>query len=292
MSRIAKALVPGSAPPPELVATRAQMAGMIAAYPRHPGVDISYQQYAHVRCLVITPPAVKGRVLYFHGGGFRLGSPEVVAGFTSHLAAEASCEMVIPFYSLAPEHPFPAALLEGEAVLQALLAECPSAQSNVLIGGDSAGGGLAAVLARHYAEQLQGLWLLSPWLDLRVLAASYDSNAAFDPMFSRKSAQAAVALYLQGGADPSDPDISPLLGDLSKLPATQILVGSGEVLLDDALAFVNRLAAQRRAVALHVLPDMLHVEPTLRYDSPYTAEALALSASFLTARCLPSHDRH
>ena len=286
MTRIAKTPVPGRAPAPELVATRAKMAGMIAAYPRHAGVEISYRQYAAVRCLVITPPAIKGRVLYFHGGGFRLGSPEVVAGFISHLAAEAGCEMVIPFYSLAPEQPFPAALLEGEAVLEALLAEQPTASAKLLIGGDSAGGGLAAVLARHYADVVHGLWLLSPWLDLRGQAASYDSNAAFDPMFSRQSAQAAAELYLQRGEDPSDPDISPLLGDFSTLPATQILVGSREVLLDDSLGFANRLAAQHRAVALHVLPDMLHVEPTLRYDSPYTSEVLALSSRFLAARCL------
>lgn len=286
--KIAKRLVAGSAPSAELIATRKMMEGVVAGYPRHADVTFHYQSFHDVRCLVITPASVQGRMLYFHGGGFRLGSPEVVAGFTSHIAARSGCEIIIPFYSLSPEQPFPTALLEGQAVLQALLAECTPGHDKLLLGGDSAGGNLATVLAQHYAESLHGLWLLSPWLDVRVLSSSYERNAAFDPMFSRKSAQDAAALYLQDQEDPSDPDISPLLGDLSKplskLPATMILVGSNEVLLDDSLDFAQRMAMQHGALALHVMPDMTHVEATLRYDSHYTREVIELTARFLTAQ--------
>lgn len=294
MGKIDRREVAGCAASAQLVATREKMAGVVAGYPRHADAIISYRSFAYrssddVRCLVITPPSVRGRMLYFHGGGFRLGSPEVVAGFTSHLAVNAGCEMIIPFYSLAPEHPFPTALLEGEAVLQALLAERTDAGEKLFIGGDSAGGNLAAVLALHYWEELKGLWLLSPWLDLRMQSASYQSNAEFDPMFSRQSAQEAAVLYLQGQEAQdqvaSDADVSPLLGDLSKLPATMILVGSKEVLLDDSLHFANRLAAAHGTLSLHVMPDMMHVEATLRYDTDYTRNVLTLSSRFLSALC-------
>lgn len=296
--RIAKRPVAAHAASAQLIATRAMMGGVIAAYPRHADAIISCRSYRFlphhdVRCLVITPPTVKGRMLYFHGGGFRLGSPEIVAGFTSHLAVHSNCEIVIPFYSLAPEHPFPTALLEGEAVLQALLSERATDRDKLLVGGDSAGGNLAAVLALHYSEELKGLWLLSPWLDLRVQSASYQNNGECDPMFSRETAQEAVALYLQGADERDqeavDPDVSPLLGDLSKLPATMILVGSKEVLLDDALNFANRLAAAHGTLSLHVMPDMMHVEATLRYDTDYTRNVLTLSSKFLSDLCEETH---
>ena len=191
------------------------------------------------------------------------------------LAVRSSCRVVIPFYGLAPERPFPCALSDGEFVLSALDGTEP-----LVIGGDSAGGNIAAVLARRWAANLQGVILISPWLDLRLQADSYERNAESDSVFSKQAAKSAAELYLQGEL-PDDPDVSPLCGDLTAMPPTFITVGSGEVLIDDSLHFVKMLAHKHRKVSLHVMPGMTHVEPVLKSDSPHTQAVLSLADAFI-----------
>ena len=283
-----------SAPSMELLARRRLVRDMIERYPRHPEVRIHYRDFAedgvgngpdafgdHGRelpCLVVQPPEVRSRMLYFHGGGFRLGSPEVSAGWLSVLAHASGCEIVAPFYSLAPKNPFPCALLEGRALLPMLLNKgLPCA-----VGGDSAGGNLAAVLGRWFASQLRGVLLLSPWLDLRVQAPSYESNRDSDALFSKEAAETSAELYLQG-VSPQGEDVSPLLADLSQMPKTFIAVGSTEVLLEDAWQFARKLSACHRQVALHIVPQMTHVEPTLKPDTVNTQQVSAAATAFLAS---------
>lgn len=247
-------------------------------YPRHPDVRGDYRDWGGIRCLMLTPRHAVGNMLYFHGGGFRIGSPELSAGFVSHLAAHSQCQVVLPFYRLAPERPFPCALLDGQSVLEDLPGGMP-----LLLGGDSAGGNLAAVLARRFAHRVDGALLLSPWLDLRVEAAGYDINGERDRVFSKPAAKEAAALYLQRDS-PLDADASPLLGDLSEMPPCLIAVGGNEVLLDDSLRFAERLIMYRRSVSLQVLADMAHVEATTNPSSSHVQEVLALASAFIRCR--------
>jgi acetyl esterase/lipase len=158
------------------------------------------------RCLRFKPEgAPKGYMLQLHGGGFRIGRPEFESLFAEALAARCGVEVVVPQYRLAPEGPFPAGLIDAYEVLKALRAEVGDAP--LIVGGDSAGAGLAASLGILCAGQdpkIDGLVLLSPWLDLRVNAQSYITNGATDPMFSTESASIAAELYLQG-FDPTHP---------------------------------------------------------------------------------------
>jgi acetyl esterase/lipase len=220
-------------------------------------------------------------MLYFHGGGFRSGSPQFVAGFLSRLAAAAGVRILAAAYSLAPERPFPAAIHDGSRMLEALRDE---GGGPLLVGGDSAGGVLAATLtanvARGLAGRLAGAVLLSPWLDLTVTAETYESHSATDRLFSSASALEAAELYLQG-ASPRDPLASPLFADLSHMPPTMILAGAAEVLLDDSLTFAGRLARQNRTVELHVVEDMQHVSPVLFPDLPSTPACLSAITAFL-----------
>lgn len=268
--------------PAELAAIRDMIGDPALRYPRHASVNLSYRTVGNVRCLILTPRVVAVRLLYFHGGGFRLGSPEIAAGFASRLADSTSCEVVIPFYSLAPEHPFPNALLEGQQVLETMINEKP-----LFIGGDSAGGNLAAVLARRFSDRLSGVLLLSPWLDLRIEATSYGANAEQDAVFSMRSATDAAALYLQG-VDPVNPDVSPLLADLTTIPPVFITVGAEEVLVDDATTFADQLSAVQRQCSLEIIPGMCHVEPTLKPDSEHTRMVLNSATSFMQQLLKPA----
>ncbi len=260
---------------PELAKLRGLVGAASDRYPLHGEVTNRQQDIGGVRCVVLEPARVEGQILYFHGGGFRMGSPLIAAGFASRIAAAARCRVVLPFYSLAPEHPFPCALLDGEAVLDSLARDCP-----LLVAGDSAGGNLAAVLGRGHAREIAGVFLLSPWLDLRVTARSYHCNAASDGLFSRQAAGEAARLYLQGHSA-SDPDVSPLLGELRGMPEVLIATGSGEVLLDDSLAFARELAGHQRGVSLHVLAGMKHVAATLEPRGRDTDTVVRLVTNFV-----------
>lgn len=273
----------GQPAPAPLAALRERMGEAAARFPVDVAASVRRRRIGDtaggVDALVIATPGSTRTLVYFHGGGFRLGSPEISAGFLSQVAVAARLDVVLPYYSLAPEAPFPAALLEGSTVLRAVAAEAEADGRTLLLGGDSAGGNLATVLALTHAGVVRRLLLLSPWLDLRVEAGSFAYNRATDPVFGREAAAAAAALYLQGHAA-DDPRVSPVLAALTALPPTLILAGSGEVLLDDVLLFTQRAAAAGRSLSLHLLVGMTHVEPVIRPDSAFAAEALRLCAAF------------
>ena len=235
-----------------------------------------------VPCLVVTPETGRSNAtfLYFHGGGYRVGSPLAWAAYAQRLAEKTGMRLILPFYRLAPEHPFPAALYDAAAVYRALRAD-----GDVLVGGDSAGGGLAAALcfaAAQAGDPAAGAILISPMLDLTASDPTYADNAACDTLFSRGTVLDAAGLYLQGH-DVTDPLVSPLFADPVQFPRTLVLVGGKEVLLGEVLAFSRKLALAGRDVTLHVAGGMGHVWPMMSPDTAEAAEALDMIAAFVAA---------
>ncbi|HKS70759.1 MAG TPA: alpha/beta hydrolase fold domain-containing protein, partial [Ktedonobacterales bacterium] len=179
--------------------------------------------------------------------------------------------------------PFPNGLSDGWRVIGALQ---DGGQPGLFLSGDSAGGGLAASLASLAVENglpLQGLILLSPWLDLTVSSPSYEANAGTDRLFSRAQAQESAELYLQGH-DPRDPRVSPLLGTVRGFPPSLLSVGLGEVLADDALKFHAALQAAGVASDLCAIAGMAHVAVVQDENLPGAAETLAAVCAFLKRR--------
>jgi acetyl esterase/lipase len=216
---------------------------------------------AGLRTLCFDPEGEpRAAMLQLHGGGFRIGRPEFEAPLCEALAARCSIAIAVPQYRLAPEAPFPAGLKDAVAALEVLAEE--AGDLPLIVGGDSAGAGLAASLgilsANADAPPIAGLVLLSPWLDLTVTAASYEKNAATDPLFSTESAQIAADLYLQGHAA-DQPLVSPLFADISAYPPCFISVGTGEVLRDDSLAFHEKLRFAGLDSELLAIDGMEHV---------------------------------
>jgi len=229
--------------------------------------------------VVCTPPAARGRLIHFHGGGYRMGSAEAWTPFGARLAAATGLEIWLPDYALAPEAPFPAALHDALAVIEAASAD----SRPLLVGGDSAGGGLAlssTLVAAGANIPIQGLALISPWLDLTVTAASYEACAAADGLFSRSSALEAAESYLQG-LDARNPLASPLFADLAAAPRTLILASANEVLRDDALSLAWRLATVGNSVQLAIEPGQPHVWPVLQPDTPQSRDAMRAIARFV-----------
>lgn len=247
---------PGT-PSPEGLRARREAAA--AALARHPEAECRLGEAPGIRCLRFNPGgAARGTVMHWHGGGFRLGSPEYAATFARALASACDVEVICPEYRLAPEHPYPAGLNDGVAAIEGALA---LGVGRLILSGDSAGGGLAASLAGLCANRgipLAGLILLSPWLDLSLGAESFVSCADTDPLFSLGSATEAAAQYLQGHPA-TDPLASPLALSPARFPPAYVSVGEGEVLRDDSVALHRRLTDAGRRAQLTLVPGMEHV---------------------------------
>lgn len=206
------------------------------------------------------PAAGSGALLYLHGGGYVLGSIQSHRELVGRLARASGTRVLAIDYRLAPEHPFPAALEDAAAAYRWLLSR-GYGPWQILIAGDSAGGGLAlaALLAlREAGEALPaGAVCISPWTDLALTGRSVREKAEADIILS----PAALRSYARMYAPPEEhrsPLISPLYADLRGLPPLLIQVGGDEILRDDA----TRLAARARSagveVSLEIAEGMFH----------------------------------
>lgn len=225
-------------------------------------------------------------LLYFHGGGYVLGSPVAYRDLTGRLAQAAQATVVSLDYRLAPEHPYPAALEDALRCYRALLRQ-GKAPASLVLAGDSAGGGLALatlVALRDAGDRLPAAAVcLSPWTDLAGSGASLTLNAGPDPMLTAR-ALAGMARSYAPDKDLSDPLISPLYADLSNLPPLLLLVGSTEILRDDSERVAAKVAGSGGQARLEVWDGMPHVWPMFAAWLPEGRRAIALIGEFVRTR--------
>ncbi|UGQ12241.1 alpha/beta hydrolase [Yinghuangia sp. ASG 101] len=276
-------LRPSTVPTPADLTARRAGAGAARTPVDVPGVTVAGVRYGDVPCVVCEPADPRGVLVYFHGGGYRLGSAAQFTAFAARLADATGARVVAVDYRLAPEHPYPAALHDAVTVYERVLAE--SAYAPVLIG-DSAGGGLAAALTVACTGAglalPGGVVLISAWLDLRCTAESYRSRASTDRLFSYDAARQAAHQYLQGH-QPDDPLVSPLFADLSVFPPTLLLASTDEVLLDDTLAMSTCLTEAGVTNTTHIEPGVPHAWPGIFPDLPESAAAVEMIGRFVAA---------
>ena len=248
-------------------------------------VRVRDEAIAGVRCeWVEGPDAAPGRAyLQLHGGGYVNGSPRTHRRMAAHLALATSLPVVTPDYRLAPEHPFPAGLDDALAVYRGLRTRGLSG-SDIVVGGDSAGGGLALSLLlalRAAGEPMpHAAILLSPWTDLTVSSPSYEMNRDLDPIITRRGLRRAAAWYA-GGRDQTDPLLSPLFADLAGLPPLLVHAGSDEAMLDDSRVFAERAAAAGVAVTYKAFPGLWHVFHASGIEIPESRQAIDEIGAYL-----------
>ena len=223
-----------------------------------------------------------GTLLYIHGGAFILGNLRGYRHLVAALGRRAGMRAVFLNYRRAPENPFPAALDDAEAAWRALAAD--PASGPLTLAGDSAGGNIAlALLQRIIAKGLPlpaAVAVMSPVTDLRLLNPSLAANRRSDPLVSTRWGARGVAAYLNG-ADPAQPDASPVLGDFTGAPPVLIHADTTEVLFDDARLMAERLANQGVAATLHTQTGLPHVWHMNVGRTPEADASVAEIADFL-----------
>ncbi|WP_395070469.1 alpha/beta hydrolase [Paraburkholderia silvatlantica] len=222
-------------------------------------------------------------LLYLHGGGYYFCSPRSQRAISFGLGKRAGADVFSLDYRLAPEHPFPAALEDALAAYRHLLTQ-GTLPGSIVIGGDSAGGGLALatlVALRDAGDALPaGAVLFSPWTDLAATGASIRENDGRDPMFSG-GVFARIAPFYLGTASATDPYVSPLYADFRGLPPLSLFVGSSETLLDDTRRVAERARAAGVAVECEIATGMPHIWPIYAPFMPEARRTLDVAASFV-----------
>nr|MDO8079732.1 alpha/beta hydrolase [Candidatus Freyarchaeota archaeon] len=234
----------------------------------------------------ITTPGVVSRhvILYLHGGGYVGGSIKTHRDLVARISRVSRARVLIIDYQLAPEHPFPAALEDSVAAYRWLVSTKGISPDNLIVAGDSAGGGLTVaslVKLRDEGVALPAAAIcLSPWTDLACTGKSMKSKAKSDPFITSESGKFMANLYLKG-VDPCDPLASPLYANLQGLPPMLILVGTSEILLDDSVRLAKRAKASGVDVKLDIWEDMIHVFPAFAEVTPEGRQAIEKIGEFI-----------
>ncbi len=258
-----------SFPPAVIRERRAQGLGPFPIPPKSPDAETIVTEGPHggVPLRIIRPPAgtTRGAFLHIHGGGWVLGAADQQDVRLLQIAERTGLVAISVDYRLAPEHPYPQGPDDCEAAALWLVGEGARrlGVDRFAIGGDSAGGNLTATTLirlrdRHGLTPFSAAVFIAGMFDLR-LTPSARRWGSEKLVLNTRDVEMFVRHYLARGQDPADPDISPLLADLSGLPSAHFSVGTHDPLTDDSLFMAARWLAAGNPAELAVYPGGCHV---------------------------------
>lgn len=250
--------------------------------PAPSAVELTSGDLGGVPCEWYRSSASQGRdkqlMLYFHGGAYVLGSAAAHRSFVQRFHQLAGLNTVSIDYRLAPEHPYPAAVDDAQCAWQALLKRGYQ-PGNIVLAGDSAGGGLALALIQRLRSRGQAMpaavFALCPWLDLNCRHDSLRRLASRDAMLNPRTLRDAAAMYA-GDTSLSHPEISPLYGDWDGVPPILVHAADRDVLYDEACEF-----GQRSNIHFKAWPGLWHVFHSNLHNVPEALEAAEEGFAFL-----------
>ncbi len=238
------------------------------------------------------------RTLYIHGGGFIMGSPLSHRAITARYAMLTGGPVLSLDYRLMPEHRRQAGIDDCRMAYRWLLENAPEGKlpvQTVYVSGDSAGGNLTLCLSAWIRDQglraPNGVIALSPATDTTMASPSLKSNVHTDhmlgPIFGKLNRVPRWALrwvgWFTSRINPADPRVSPVRGNLAGLPPTLVQASLAEMLLDDAVRYVNKARASGSPVQLQAWPHMVHVWQIFIKDLPEAHDAFTEIDKFLQA---------
>ena len=213
-----------------------------------------------VHCLKISPKENKNldtAIVYFHGGGYVLGSPEATLEFTSTLSLTANTTIFIPDYPKAPEQTYPEAHISAEQITNHLV----NTYKNLVLMGDSAG---AALVLSTYGNlgpsakgRIKAIVLVSPWIEPLATSGSINYNAGND-IGDRTFVTNCYRLYLGGKIENPRYPMTIEHSTLSDLPPTFISIGSAEILFSQTEELKRRLLNISTKMEFKLYQNMFH----------------------------------
>jgi acetyl esterase/lipase len=223
---------------------------------------VSERTVAGFPCWTVQPRTPSGTAaVYLHGGAYISGIAPQHWTLIGRLA-DAGVRVEVPLYGLAPQHSYRDAYPFLQEVWRQLCDDVPD--GDLVLAGDSAGGGLALGLAQ---ELLAGggrgadrLVLLAPWLDLTLSHPAMPEYQRRDPWLVRRGLVEAARVWADGD-DPTQPRLSPVNGKLAGLPPTWVFVGTRDIGCPDAEGFAEAATAAGVRVELTVVEGAVHVYP-------------------------------
>lgn len=221
-------------------------------------------------------------IFYIHGGGYVSGSCSDHRSFVSKFASFTGVSNLIFEYRLAPEHKYPAAVEDSVKVYKWLLASGFKSE-NIIIAGESAGGGLTLATLLYLKDKNIPLpkagVAISPWTDLSCQGQSYKTKNRVSP--APLNSWHVFAQHYAGEASITNPYISPLFGDLKGLPPLFINAGMDDELFDDGRAFAEKARAAGVDITFRAGEKMLHCYPLLAPMFPEATEAMNEITAFI-----------
>ena len=256
--------------------------GKLMAIPHKSNCTKEYIKVGDINCAMITPKdeISNGVILYLHGGGYVAGNLAYAEGFATILASKCGIKVFCVEYRLAPENLYPAAL-DDSLLAYGYLISNGYDPSRIIVSGDSAGGGLCYALCCKLRDKGRvlpaGIIAISPWTDLTSSGASYKVNEKNDPSMTKERLKYFSDCYLYGASYDgkklrprvnsneaedkkikSDPLVSPLFADHTKMPPSLIFVGGDEIMLDDSVKLHGKLLEAGAESTLHISERMWH----------------------------------
>ncbi|MCU7494071.1 MAG: alpha/beta hydrolase [Ignavibacteria bacterium] len=257
-------------------------AGMFGKLPET--IEVTPVNICHIKAEWIVPKGVgKDKVVFYtHGGGYVSGSCSDHRGLVSRIVKAVNIPALLFEYRLAPEVPFPGAIEDSVEAYKWVLSQGVS-PSNIVIIGESAGGGLA--LATLLALKEKGIELpsaavaVSPWTDLKCTGESYRTKN--DVSVAPLNSWTVFSKYYACDNDPGNPLISPLYGDLHGLPPLLLQAGEDDELFDDSVQFAEKAGDAGVDVTFRKGKGMLHCYAFLPAFVPESREAMEEILTFI-----------
>lgn len=225
-----------------------------------------------------------GVILYFHGGGFIAGSPQTHTALLRALCRQSNCRIIAPRYALGPEHPLPAAQNDARRAWDQLIAEGVQ-PSQIVLAGDSAGGGLALSLMAELGSngmRPAACVAFCPWTDLTGSGASMTQNARRDPLLPVERLPDLIG-FAAGNADLTNPRLSPLFASFQDPAPTLIQYAQTEILRDDARRMATVLTQAGGQVELQSWSNAPHAWHIFGNALPEARDAIVKAGTFIRA---------
>ncbi len=247
-------------------------------YPVNNNVAVTQTTISGIKCFWFRPKNENKEniIVYLHGGSYALGNINSHQSMVSHIAQATNSKVLFVEYALAPENPFPTAINQIVEVYKSLLKNYP--KSKITFMGDSAGGGLVVSsiysIIENELKLPSSVILLSPWINLKCNTNSYKTRQRLDPILTKQNLLEYAEYYSNETADPNE-----LV--FEKFPSAFILVGSNEILFDDAKNFYDYIETIQTNTKFKEYENQTHVWLLTSISNEKSQEALNDIAKFI-----------